>query len=137
MSIILSTLAKNNAGNSVVDLIDIGSSQPNGYLELRTGPRPASPAVTATGTLLAICSFSLPAFPDFANGGAIANPLGGDDNINASGVPTWFRIYSRDGTPILDGSVGLISSGNDIEFDSIDFIQGGSVAITSMTVVIP
>lgn len=137
MSVSLSILARDDAGDAIVDLIDTGSVQANGYLEIRTGSKPASPQAAVTGTLLAICGFSRPAFGNFSNGQAVANPIAQDTDIADNGVAGWFRVYNRDGEAIFDGEIGLTDSGKDIEFDSINFIKGGTVAITALTANMP
>lgn len=137
MSLTLSTLARNQAGNAIVDLFDAGSNNPNGYLELRSGVRPANPQAAATGTLLATLAFSNPAYTSFTNGQAQANPIAADESVAATGVCTWFRIYDCDSNGVIDGSVTITSGGGDIEFDSVNFIQGGTVRLSSLTIVMP
>lgn len=137
MTVNISTLARNEAGDSIVDLIDTGSANPNGYMEIRTGPKPSSPQVSATGTLLATNAFSNPAFGNFSNGSAIANTIADDTNVDATGIASWFRIYNRDGIAVIDGDITETGGGGDITFDNINFIAGGTVTITSLTATMP
>src|SRR5687767_8363184 len=125
MTLSLATIARNNSGNAIVDLIDSGSLQPNGYIEIRTGAKPATPQTAASGTLLSTLRFSNPAFASFSNGQSTANTIAQDPAIAANGVASWFRIYNRDGDAILDGEVTAVGDGGDIEFDNINFIQNG------------
>jgi len=137
MTVNISTQARNDAGDAIVDLIDVGSTNPNGLIEFRTGSKPASPQVAATGTLLATNNFSNPAFGNFSNGQAFANSIADDTNVDATGVCGWFRIYDRDNGAVIDGDVTATGGGGDIEFDNINFIKGGTVTITNLQAVMP
>lgn len=137
MTVNISTQARNDAGDAIVDLIDQGSTNPNGYMEIRTGAKPATPQATITGTLLATMNFSLPAFGNFSSGISLANPIADDTNVDETGVASWFRIFDRDGNSIMDGDITETGGGGDIEFDNINFIKGGVVAITSLTATMP
>ncbi|MHA2401358.1 MAG: hypothetical protein ACXADH_00085 [Candidatus Kariarchaeaceae archaeon] len=137
MAVNISTQARNDAGDAIVDLIDVGSTNPNGYLEIRTGGIPANPQTAATGTLLATCSFSLPAFGNFSNGTTSSNPISEDTSVDATGVAGYFRFYDRDGNAVLDGEITATGGGGDLEFDNINFIVGGVVTISNITVTMP
>lgn len=129
--------ARNNSGNAIVDLIDVGSINNNGYMQIRTAPRPATPYSPATGTLLATLPFSNPAFGNFNSGMAIANPIGEDNNLAATGRAAWFRVYDRDNQPVFDGSISVSGGDGDITFDIIDFVQGGKVSLSSWAAIMP
>ena len=137
MTVNISTQARNDAGDAIVDLIDGGSANANGIMELRTGIIPATPQAVVTGTLLATLNFSNPAFGNFSNGNAFANPIADDSNIDATGIVGWFRIYDRDGIAVMDGEITITGGGGDIEFDNIDFVKGGTVAIAQLQAVMP
>jgi hypothetical protein len=137
MTVNISTQARNDAGDSIVDLIDIGSTNPNGVIEIRTGAIPATPQVAATGTLLATLNLSKPAFGAFSNGSTYANPISNDTSADGTGIASWFRIYDRDNNAIIDGEITIAGGGGDIEFDDINFIKSGSVAITSLQALMP
>mgnify|MGYP003642575168 CR=1 FL=1 len=138
MTVNISTQARNDAGNAIVDLIDQGSSNPNGYLEIRSGTKPANPQTGVGATvLLATMIFSLPAFGNFSNGVSLANTISDDTSVDDTGVATWFRIYNRDSVAIIDGDITITGGGGDIEFDNVNFIVGGVVAITSLVATMP
>jgi hypothetical protein len=137
MAVNISTLARNNAGDVIVDLIDTGSTNPNGVLEIRTGDIPSNPQQVASGTLLATLNFSDPAFGTFSNGSTLANPIADDTDVDETGVAGWFRIYDRDNNAVIDGIVTVTGGGGDIEFDDINFIKGGTVSITQLQAVMP
>lgn len=137
MTVSISTQARNDAGDAIVDLIDGGSTNPNGVMEIRTGGKPTSPQAIASGTLLATLNFSNPAFGNFSNGNAFANAIADDSDVDATGQAGWFRIYDRNGTAIMDGEITVTAGGGDIEFDNIDFVKGGTVAIAQLQAVMP
>ncbi|NJO82882.1 MAG: hypothetical protein HC828_08715 [Blastochloris sp.] len=56
----ISVAAQQAACDAIVDLIDGGSGA--GYIEVRTGAPPATPATANSGTLLATLPMSDPAF---------------------------------------------------------------------------
>lgn len=137
MTINISTDLRNRACNVMVDAIDEGTTTSNGYLEIRTGTKPTTPQNAVTGILLATLNFSPIAFGNSAFGAATANTITNDTSIDATGTATWFRVYNRDNTAILDGDITLTGGGGDIEFDSVSFVQGGMVIITSLIGVMP
>ncbi len=137
MSLTLATVIRNKAGDAIVDTIDVGTLNPNGYIEFRTGTKPVNPQTAALGVLLATLHFSNPAYGSFSNGQALANPITPDENVAASGVCGWFRVFDCDGTPLFDGGVTVIGGGGDIEFDNINFIQGGTVNLTQLDAIYP
>lgn len=137
MTVSISTQARNDGGDAIVDLIDLGSTNPNGYLEIRTSSKPASPQVAATGILLATHNLSDPAFGNFTNGVANANSITDDTNVAATGVASWFRIYDKDGNAIIDGEITVTGGGGDLEFTSVNFVTGGISSITSLTATMP
>ena len=137
MTVNISTQARNDAGNAIVDLIDKGATKPNGYIEIRNGTKPTNPQTGATGTLLATMNHSLPAFGNFNNGTSLANAIVNDINVDETGVASWFRIYDRNGIAIIDGDITTTGGSGDIKFDNVNFIRGGVVAIVSLVANMP
>jgi len=137
MTVNISTNARNLAGNAIVDLIDQGSGIAKGYIEIRSGTKPANPQAAATGDELATLYFSSPAFKDFTNGQSFANAIANETSVSKSATATWFRVYDRDSNAIFDGDVSETGGSGDIIFDSVLFIRGGTVAITSLLAVMP
>lgn len=137
MAIRISTQARNDAGDSIVDLIDTGNTVTNGYIEIRDGSIPANPQTAATGKILATLQLSVPAFKSFNNGTAQANTISDDTQVDATGTATWFRIYNRNKIAIMDGVVTVTGEGGDIQFDNVNFIAGGVVSITSLLATMP
>ncbi len=137
MSLTLSTIIRNDMGDTAVDAIDRGSAAPTGRVEFRTTTKPTNPQTLAPGVVLATLRFANPAYGSFTNGRAVANPITTDDNVAVSGVCGWFRVYNCDGSPLWDGEVTITNGGGDIEFDNINFIQGGTVELTELDAVMP
>lgn len=133
----LSTAARNAAGASVTNLLNAGSLNPVGFMEIRTGSRPANPQAVATGTLLATLPLSNPAFGSWTAGSAIANTISPDTNVDNTGIAGWFRMYDRDGVAVLDGTITQTGGGGNLEFDNVSFVAGGTVQIVSLTATIP
>ena len=137
MTVNICTQARNGAGDYIVDLIDVGAAVSSGYIEIRDGAKPASPQAPATGNLLSKLILSYPAFRAFASGQAFSNAITDDTNVAKSGVASWFRIYSKGQTAVMDGDVTETGGGGDIEFDNVHFVKGGTVSITSLLAVMP
>lgn len=122
------------ACDAVVDALD-GASP--GYIEVRTGSQPATVDTAATGTLLATLTLSNPAFGNATTASpsvATANAITSDTSADATGTAGWFRAYNSGGTAKIDGSVTATGGGGDMTFDTVSFIAGGTVALTSWTV---
>lgn len=137
MTVNISTISRNAACNAILDLINAGTAQANGYLEIRTGSKPANPQAIASGTLLATLIFSDPAFGDAVNGTASANSITSDTTIDATGIASWFRVYNRDNQAIFDGDVTELGGGGDLEFDNINFVVNGTCQILAFTATMP
>lgn len=105
----------------------IGAS---GLLRIYDGTRPATGG-TAT-TLLAELALSATSAPAASGGVLTFNAITSDPSANATGTATWFRITTSGGTAVIDGSVG--TSGADINFNSVSFVSGATIAVSSLTI---
>jgi len=137
MTINISTQARNNAGDAIVDLIDTGTAMAAGYIEIRDGVKPSNPQAPASGNLLSTLTLSYPAFRAFSNGQAFSNAITDDTNVAKSGIATWFRIYNKGQIAVMDGDITETGGGGDIEFDNNHFVKGGTITITSLLAVMP
>ncbi len=100
-------------------------------LRIYDGTRPATGG-TAT-TLLAELTCNATFAPAASGGVLTLNSITSDTSANATGTATWFRIVQSGGsTHVLDGDVG--TSGSDLNFNSVSFVAGGTVAVTSFTI---
>lgn len=103
-------------------------------LRIYDGTRPSTGG-TAT-TLLAELTCNSTFAPGASSGVLTLNSITSDSSANATGTATWFRIVQSDGsTHVLDGNVG--TSGSDLNMNSVSFVSGGTVAITSFTITAP
>ena len=125
----LTNAAASAAADAVVDRIDTGGA---GTIKIYTGTIPTD-ADTAVGaqTLLATLTFSATAFGAAANGVATAAAITSDTSADATGTAAWARIASGAGTTQLDVTVG--TTGEDINFNTVSFVTGATVAITALT----
>lgn len=125
----LTNAAASAAADAVVDRIDTGGA---GTIKIYTGTIPTD-ADTALGaqTLLATLTFNATAFGAASNGVATANAITSDTSADATGTAAWARIASGAGTTQMDVTVG--TSGEDINFNTVSFVTGATVAITALT----
>lgn len=105
----------------------------SGYIRLYSGARPATPQVALSGqTLHAELRFAATAFAAAVNGVATANALVADASIDASGTPTFARIYESDGTTVVfDAEVG--ASGANINIAGMPLTAGAELQGVSFT----
>lgn len=100
-------------------------------LRIYDGTRPATGG-TAT-TLLAELTCNATFAPSASGGVLTLNAITQDSSANATGTATWFRIVQSNGTTfVLDGNVG--TSGSDLNFNSVSFVAGGTVSVSSFTI---
>ena len=125
----LTNAAASAAADAVVDRIDAGGA---GTIKIYTGTIPTD-ADTALGAqvLLATLTFSATAFGAAANGVATASAITSDTSADATGTAAWARIASGAGTTQMDVTVG--TTGEDINFNTVSFVSGATVAITALT----
>lgn len=130
----LATSARNAACDAVVDLIDAGSGA--GTMQLRSGTRPASPATTATGTLLATVTFADPAFGASATGSATCTDPAAVTAVG-TGSATWCRIFDSSGTVVMDGTVTTTGGGGDVTLASTSIVSGDLIDLTGGQITMP
>lgn len=119
---------RNSMCDAFVDAIDAGSPAGAGTLKIYTA---------SFTTLLATLTFNATAFGGAASGVATAQAITSETSVPAAGTNTAavFRVEDSTPTTLFEGTVG--TSGQDINFNTDQFTQGDSVAITSMTVTMP
>lgn len=134
MALTLSTAVRNAMADAGLALINGGPAA--GYVEIRTGPQPASPAVAATGTLLVTIVFNDPAFAAAVAGVAtldVAPTVMG--TAVTDGTAGWARIYDSTGVAVMDGQCGL--SGQLVNLDALTILTGRDVTVTSGSFTMP
>ena len=141
MTVRISTAARNAAAGAIAALVDGGSSA--GVIRVYTGSQPATPATTATGTLLLEFPLSDPAFGSPATGVVTldVSPAVEDEGI-AAGTAGWFRILDSTeaagtGLGIVDGSVSASGGGGDLILSTTTVSVGLDVSITSFAITMP
>lgn len=131
---IASAAATNAMCDALVDLCEAGSGAAT--LKIYDGSQPAGPGTAVTSqVLLATLTFTDPAFGNASSGVATASAITDDSSADATSTAAWFRVADSDALAIVDGSVG--TSGADINFNSVAFVTGDAVSITSLTVTQP
>lgn len=103
----------------------------NAVIEVRSGPAPATPETTASGTLLATLTGNGTAFGTVSNGVLTANAIA-QQNVTTSGTAGHVRIKTSGGTAVLDLDAG--TSGTSVILNTTSLVAGGPVQVTSFTV---
>jgi hypothetical protein len=116
----------------------------DGAISIYSGTIPAdADADVGAGTLLATLTFNANWIGAAAAGVMTLAAIVSDTNVDASGTAAWFRMHDVSEGPTgasatkkrIDGTVG--TSGQDLNFDSITFVAGGTAAISSFTITLP
>lgn len=118
-----STAAKNAATDAVVDLLDVGSSDAAGDLEL----------LTAADATLATIDLAVP--PSFGNAVAGVSTANTIANGTASGTGTVakFNLRSRDNVDVISGTVTATGGGGDITIDNTSIVTSQTISVASLT----
>lgn len=132
----LNTNARNASANGIVDLLDVGTTNPTGRFKIYSGTPVTSAPFTPTvgNTLLSTINLPNPSFGNAASGtSALANAVNG--TVAASGTATWGVFTDRDDSPVFQVSIG--TSGADINFDNVNFVAGGTATLQNFSVTQP
>jgi hypothetical protein len=132
----LSIPARNAACNAITALFNVGGA---GKLRIFEGTMPSSVNDSEPGSsLLVSLPLNATAFGAATSGTAVANAIS-NASITQTGTAAWFRLTQNNLAGVIQGSVGLASppSGADIEASSVDFVSGGIVSVTSLTLTVP
>jgi len=124
MAVTITAAARNAACNAIVDLIDAGTTDANGDLEI----------MTSGDVEVALCAMSDPAFGAAAAGVATAGAISDDTNATG-GTAALFQFRDKDNTEVLRGSVGTV--GEDLNLSSVSIGAGDTVSISAFTVTMP
>lgn len=109
----------------------------NGFLRIYSGTRPTDADTALSGNiLLAELTFGATAFPAASGGVLTANAITQDSAADATGTASFARLFESNGTTVFcDLSVG--TSGMEINFATLSFVQGLVVQVTSLTISLP
>lgn len=129
MTLQFSTNARNAQLAAIAAQVDAGAGP--GYIEIRSGTRPANVNTTATGTVLSTITCADPAFetPSAGSMDIDANPDLVDSSADATGTASWARVYDSTGAAVMDGSVA--TSGADFNITSTAITAGQTVTLLS------
>lgn len=117
-----------------------------GRINIYTGSQPAAANDAASGTLLGTLTLAADAVTAAASGGSMSfATIGSDTSADASGTAGWGRIYrtgdtapgSAAGTTDRRLDFAISTSGSDVNFDTVTFVAGGTIAISSLSVTVP
>lgn len=130
--------------DAVVVKLDSGTAATAAKVQIYSGSQPASAdAAAGTGTKLAEITLSATAFGAAATGTGgetsyiIANAAGlakSDTSADASGTAAWFRAVDKDGSAVIDGSVGANTTTYDMSLDNTSIASGQTVKLNSWKV---
>lgn len=133
----LSNAAANAAADGIVDLVDGGSGELNGKLELWSGAMPVSTLGTPAGDLLAEIDYEDPAFGAASSG--VATALGAP--LTGVGLPAastgtdigFYRVVNKSGTTIWQNDAVSTAGSTGLVLNTINVSDGVTVEITSHT----
>lgn len=116
----------------------LGDDVDSGLLRVYDGTPPTD-ADEALGAQNLLAEITLPAdaFAAAANGAIDKSGTWDDQDINASGEATWFRLLDGTESRILQGTVTGTGGGGDMEVDDVNFVAGGVFTVTGFTVTMP
>lgn len=106
-------------------------------VRIYSGTPPASANAALSGnTLLAQCDCSATFAPAASGGVLTVNSISNDISADATGTASFFRVLQSDGTTVvIQGTVGTSSA--DMIANTVSFVAGGNVSISSFTLTAP
>lgn len=119
----IQTALRNTLCDAFVDAIDASGS---GLLEIHT---------SGFGTKLATLTFSAPAYGASASGTAQENSITSDSSADNTGTAAVYRITTGSPTTLWEGTVS--TSGQDINFNSVAFVAGDTIACSDLPITMP
>ena len=100
-----------------------------GSLRVYAGKAPDSPDGIADEVLLAEHKLGDPAFGKADNGTIKSNAIEDEFAVKATAKATWFRAVTKTGTPVFDGTVGVVDG--DLRYDDVQFVKDAKVRVES------
>ncbi|MDP2131969.1 MAG: hypothetical protein U0995_09640 [Erythrobacter sp.] len=118
----------------------IAATLNSGLLRIYSGTAPANADTALAGnTLLAEATLGAPAFGAASAGVVTANAIAADASADATGVPTFFRLFASNGTTVVYQGTAA-ETGAELNLSGLSsgqIVAGGSVSISSLTVTQP
>jgi hypothetical protein len=107
-----------------------------GTLRIYSGTAPTDADTALAGnTLLAELTLGATAFGAAASGVASANPITADTSADATGTPTFFRLFTSGGALVFQGTAG--ASGQELNLSGLSsgqILADGNVSVASLTI---
>jgi hypothetical protein len=115
----------------------IAATLNSGRLRIYSGTAPADADAALSGnTLLAELTLNSTAFGAASAGVVTANAITADSSADATGTPTFFRLFQSNGTSVVyQGTAG--ASGQELNLSGLSsgqIVAGGSVSVSSLTI---
>lgn len=132
MALSYTTTIRDNRLQQVIDAIDGGAGA--GKVRVYDGTPPANVGTALSGnTQLAELALSDPCATK--TGGVLTfSTISDDVSADATGTASFFRILDSNNVAHVQGTVSVNAGGGDLQFDSVSFVTGGTVSITSFTI---
>lgn len=119
--------AQNAACNAVTRLVDLGSDNSSGRLNIYGWD---------ASTILAILPLPIPAFQSAVDGTAVSNLISDSTTIN-DGTASFFGVLNRDASTVWTGTVSDFAGSGDLKINDVNILQDSSITITSMIYIVP
>jgi hypothetical protein len=134
MTIRTALIIRNEVLTLALGKINQGSGA--GLIKFYAGTIPTNPETAPAGSLLVTLTFSDPAFEAISNSLSTAATIT-NGTVVTNGTVGWFRITDSAGTALFDGTATVTGGGGDLTFNTIAWIAGGTVGITSLKMEFP
>lgn len=126
MAISLTTTLRNGTLDAITTAIST-----SGLLRIYDGTPPANVGTAlSSNTLLATCPLSSTAAGAASGGVLTFSAITSDSSADATGTASFFRLLTSGATAVVQGTVG--TSGADINFNTVSFVSGATVAVSSL-----
>lgn len=136
MTMRIDDTTRNAMCDAAVDLLDAGSTNAGGKLQLWSGDKPTNVGDTPGGTKLAEFDLPDPAFGAASSGKATANSISDTTGL-ADGTVGFARALDKDAVARWDNDDVGTDSANQIQLNTTDIANGGTVSVDSWTVTMP
>lgn len=126
MTITLSEAAVDASNDAIVDLLDVGATNPGARMVI----------MTAADAVIGHIEVSDPAFDDSTGGVATLRNTPLQGTASATGIAAKFDMVDRDETVVYSGTVGISGSGADAIIDDDDIQLGDTIQLNSHTITV-
>jgi hypothetical protein len=131
MGMTFATTLRTSRAAAIKDAIDAGAGA--GVAKLYTGTPPAACGAIDTQTLLGTLTCSDPCGTVTA-GVLTFDAITQDSAADATGTAGFLRFEDSDGNAVADLTCGVTASGEPVELNTVDIVEGGPISVTSATI---